>query len=128
MRPPVILGITALSVLVAIAACQGKGQNQTDIFTVQKGTVTLAVDVPPEKAGDITSVEFSVDDKPLATDTAGPEWSVQFKTTDVPDGVHYVKAVGNPGAGDIVLLENSIMIQNGTGGAAPAAQASTAAP
>ena len=116
MRPHI--AIAALAALVASASCSGTGQNTVDIFTVRNGAVTLTAEVPEGTATDITSVEFRVDGGPISTDAEGPEWSVQFDTTKVPDGVHYITAVGNPGGDEVVLLENSIIVRNNAAGGA----------
>lgn len=123
----VAIAIATLAALVAVASCTGKGQNTVDIFSVRSGQVTLTAEVPEGTGTDITAVEFRVDGSPISTDSEGPEWSATFDTTKVTNGVHYITAVGNPGSGEVVLLENSVIVQNGGaaapagGGAAPAA-------
>jgi hypothetical protein len=115
------LALISVALAAGAHSCAGTGQNTANIFTEQTNTITLAVEVPPDQ-GDITSVEFSVDGQQIAVDSEGPEWAVQFDTTKVQNGVHYVRAIGNPGAGDVVLLENCIVVRNGggaTGGTTP---------
>lgn len=120
----VSIAIATIAALVAIASCTGKGQNTVDIFTVRNGQVTLAAEVPEGSTTEISAVEFRVDGSPISTDSQGPEWTATFDTTKVADGVHYITAVGNPGGAEVVLLENSIIVRNKTGGAAaPAAPA-----
>ena len=118
----VSVAIAAVAVLVAIASCTGTGQNTVDIFTVNRGAIDLRAEVAPDEAALITSVEFRVDGGPIGTDSEGPDWSVQFDTTQVADGVHYITAVGNPGGDEVLLLENSIIVQNGGAAAPPVAQ------
>jgi hypothetical protein len=115
MRAP--LAIATLAALIAIASCTGTGQNTVDLFTVRNGSVTLTAEVPEANAAEISSVEFRVDGTPISTDPEGPEWSVQFDTATVADGVHYITAVGNPGGNELVLLENSIIVRNNAAGA-----------
>lgn len=119
----VSIAIATIAALVAIASCTGKGQNTVDIFTVRNGPVTLSAEVPAGNATEISSVEFRVDGSPISTDAEGPEWTATFDTTKVQDGVHFITAIGNPGGTEVVLLENSIIVRNKTGGtaAAPAA-------
>ena len=128
MRTPLAILVAGSIVgLVAVASCAGSGQNTVPIFKEQQGQVTLNVDVPDDLAGQVTSVEFRVNDAPVAPpDTQGPPWEAQWDTTKLSNGVYSVKAVGNPGGSEIELLFSSVIVRNGTvAGQQPAAQAST---
>lgn len=107
------VALTSFALALAAHSCAGVGQNTLPVFTEQKGSITLSVVVPPEQS-DVTSVAFTVDGEAVGTDTEGPDWTAQFDTTKVADGIHIVRALGNPGAGDITLLENSIVVRNTT--------------
>ncbi|MEB3195611.1 MAG: Ig-like domain-containing protein [Candidatus Sericytochromatia bacterium] len=115
-----LLQVLLAASAVLISSCAGTGQNTMPAFNVQRGTITLAVDIPPEQ-GDISSVEFRVDGEVLAVDSQGPEFSVPFDTTKKADGIHFVEAVGNPGAAEVQLLKNSILVENAAPAPAPAA-------
>lgn len=110
------LGFLALCVLAG-AACQGKGQNTVDVWTkVETGTIRLTVAVPDDVVN-VTSVQYFVDDGAVGNPSStGPDYAVDFDTTKVGNGVHEVKAVGNPGQGDVVLLRASILIKNAPAG------------
>ena len=127
MRTPLaILIVGSLAGLIAVASCAGSGQNTVPIFKEQAGQVTLTVEVPADQATVVTSVEFRVNDTPVAPpDTQGPPWEAQWDTTKLKNGVYAVKAVGNPGGSEVELLNSSVIVRNGAAGQQPAAQAST---
>lgn len=115
MRVPLVL-LGAL--LLVSSACTGTGVNRGTVYQVESGTISLgfsADQIPAE----ITEVEFFFLDEggqpvSIGRDSEGPEFSVQFDTTKVNDGINLVRAVGNPG--NVTLLENSIFIANQSGG------------
>jgi hypothetical protein len=128
MRTPVaILIVGSLAGLVAVASCAGKGQNTVNIFKEQAGQVTLTVEVPNDQATVVNSVEFRVNETPVAPpDTHGPPWEAQWDTTKLKNGVYTVKAVGNPGGSEVELLNSSVIVRNvATAGQQPAAQGNT---
>ncbi|MEB3284715.1 MAG: hypothetical protein VKN33_05470 [Candidatus Sericytochromatia bacterium] len=121
MRVPIVL-LGAL--LLASSACTGRGINLVPPYKVQAGTITLALQLPPEQS-DITEVEFFFTDAnggdvSIGKDSEGPEFAVQFDTTRVVDGINLIRAIGNPGLSQVVLLENSIFVRNGSQGTAAA--------
>lgn len=127
MRTPLAILLAGSIVgLIAVASCAGKGTNSVPIFKTQQGQVTLTVEVPDDQAATVTSVEFRVNDSPVAPpDTQGPPWEAQWDTTKLQNGVYSVKAIGNPGNGDVELLFSSVIVRNGTAtGQEPAATAS----
>jgi hypothetical protein len=125
MRKP--LGLLAVLVLLA-AACQGRGQNTLDIYkgsdsSLISGATVFEVKVAPEQSS-VTAVQYFLNDNPIGTSTQGPNFPLTFDTRTVPNAVHNLKALGNPGQGDVELLNVSIMVQNATGATpAPAAAA-----
>lgn len=119
MRVPLVL-LGAL--LLTSSACTGSGVNTKPVYAVQGGTITLGVSAE-QISPNITEVEFFYSDPEgalvsIGKDTEGPEFSVQFDTTKVENGVNLVSARGYPG--DVDLLKNSIFVVNETAGA-PAA-------
>ncbi|MEB3329768.1 MAG: Ig-like domain-containing protein [Candidatus Sericytochromatia bacterium] len=116
MRKP--LGLLAALVLLA-AACQGRGQNALDVYkaadsSLISGPTVFEVNVPPDQ-GNVTAVQYFLNDTPIGTSTEGPTFPLTFDTRTVANAVHNLKALGNPGQGDVVLLNVSIMVQNAAG-------------
>jgi hypothetical protein len=108
---------------VALVGCTGTGVNSKNVYDPISGRTKLTATVAEGQTAP-QSVTFSVDGNPLqgTVTPAGNTFSIDFDSTTLQNGVHFVKATGNDGT---ELLNASIFIQN-TGGAAPAA--SPAAP
>lgn len=107
--------VAACAALILVAGCTGTGTNSMPVFTAVGGVQKLLADVLDRT--DITSVDFLIDGgqptQILLPDTNGADgWSVDFDTTKVANGVHFVKAIGKGGAEEVELLNNSILINN----------------
>jgi hypothetical protein len=119
MRKP--LGLLAALVLLA-AACQGRGQNALDVYkagdsSLVSNSTVFEVNLAPEQTG-ITAVQYFLNETPIGTSTEGPKFPLTFDTRGVPNAVHNLKALGNPGQGDVELLNVSIMVRNAGGATA----------
>jgi hypothetical protein len=116
MRKP--LGLLAVLVLLA-AACQGRGQNTLDLYKASdssliSGATVFEVNVAPDQPS-VAAVQYFLNDNAIGTSTQGPNFPLTFDTRTVPNAVHNLKALGNPGQGDVELLNVSIMVQNPSG-------------
>jgi hypothetical protein len=130
MRKP--LGLLAALVLLA-AACQGRGQNTVNVYSPDSKPPSLvssvtqfSLNLAPEVKGSVTTVQYFLNDNAIGTSTS-EGFVLNFDTRTVPDGVHNLKALGNPGQGDVELLNVSIYVQNGNG-TTPASAAAAPGP
>jgi hypothetical protein len=117
-----------LATALALGSCTGTGINDKPVFDPISGKTTLTATVTDTTQAAPTSVQFSVDGAPLAgtVKASGSTFSIDFDSATVGNGIHAVKAVGQPGSVD--LLNASIFVQNTGGAAASTAPAAPAAP
>lgn len=121
-----IPSISLIAAAVTVGSCTGTGINDKPVYDAINGTTKLSATVTDTSTAVPTSATFSVDDKPLngQVTASGSTFSVDFDSTTVANGVHTVKAVGEPG--DVELLNATIYVSNnGTGGTATTAPTGT---
>ena len=105
--------LLTLAVANALASCTGTGVNSKDVYSKLSGTQKLVATVT-DTANTPTTVTFTVDNNPIAgtVTAASGSFSISFDSTTVSNGIHTVKAVGQPG--DVTLLDATIYVQNTT--------------
>ena len=106
-----------LIAVMIMAGCTGSGVNSKNVYDPINGRTKLTATVADGQTAP-QSVKFSVDGNPLTgtVTPSGSTFSIDFDSTTVANGIHFVKAVGQPDGAE--LLNASIFIQN-TGTAAP---------
>jgi hypothetical protein len=119
--------VAAVLALLGTLSCTGTGTNSAQVFQPQGGQIQLTATTADTT---FTSVEFVVNEAGaspivLKDENLGDGIAVTFDTTQVDDGVNFVKAYGVGGDGTRVeILDNSLLISNGGGTASPAPSAS----
>jgi len=94
-----------------LVACTGRGINTAPVFTPISGTTTLSADLT-NTSQTVEGVKFLVDNVEVGMDTQGPDWSIDYDTRQIDNGVHFVKAIANPGGNEVVLLDVAILVNN----------------
>lgn len=109
--------------VTAAAGCTGEGVNQANVYSPQGGMIDLNIDNLADPMAYV-SVDFEVDGKNIGRDEDGSDgWSFKLDSSELTNGIHNVRAIGNTALGTTEeLLNSSLYIQN-DGAAAPSTPA-----
>lgn len=110
--------VAAVLALLGTLSCTGTGVNTAPVFQAQSNQIQLTATTADTT---FTSVEFVVNEAgtpiTIKDENLADGIAVTFDTTQVDDGINFVKAYGVTADGQRVeILDNSLLVDNGGAG------------